>query len=115
MTDLLRVILAKLKWEERSDPDDSDDDDAVEFDKMRKDLRTFLDSCLAIDQDLATGAVHTLAMQTIDAYRGGVSLKWNDAELGIYLVFIFGEISKCVYRTPSLFFLCAHSIKKSRR
>jgi len=28
--------MAKLRWEERSDPDDSDDDDVVEFDKMRK-------------------------------------------------------------------------------
>lgn len=99
LTELLKVILAKLKWEERSDPDDSDDDDVVEFDKMRKDLRTFLDSVLAIDQDLATGAVQTLAMQTINAYRNGVSLKWNDAELGIYLVFIFGEINKSMYCT----------------
>ncbi|KXN89108.1 Exportin-T [Leucoagaricus sp. SymC.cos] len=94
LTSLLQVILAKLKWEERSDPDDSDDDDVVEFDKMRKDLRTFLDSVLAIDQDLATGAVRTLAIETISAYRNGVPLKWNDAELGIYLVFIFGEINK---------------------
>jgi len=28
--------MAKLRWEERSDPDDSDDDDVMEFDKMRK-------------------------------------------------------------------------------
>jgi len=28
--------MTKLRWEERSDPDDSDDDDVMEFDKMRK-------------------------------------------------------------------------------
>ncbi|KAF9444820.1 ARM repeat-containing protein [Macrolepiota fuliginosa MF-IS2] len=94
LTSLLQVILAKLKWEERSDPDDSDDDDVVEFDKMRKDLRTFLDSVLATDQDLATGAVQSLAMHTISLFRNGIPLKWNDAELGVYLVFIFGEINK---------------------
>jgi hypothetical protein len=33
-------------------------------------------------------------METISAYRTGVPLRWNDAELGIYLVFIFGEINK---------------------
>jgi len=103
--------MAKLRWEERSDPDESDDDDVMEFDKMRKvnhahlqridlsdlfpqDLRTFLDSALAIDQDIVTNAVQTLAFEIISAYRQGVPLKWNDVELAVYLVFIFGEINK---------------------
>lgn len=53
-----------------------------------------MDSILSIDQDLVTGAVRTLALNTISAYQNGVSLEWHDAELGIYLVFIFGEINK---------------------
>lgn len=36
-------------------------------------------------------------METISAYRRGVPLKWNDAELGVYLVFIFGEINKSTH------------------
>ncbi|KDR76202.1 hypothetical protein GALMADRAFT_247461 [Galerina marginata CBS 339.88] len=91
---LLQVILTKMKWDEDPDPDDADEDDIAEFDKMRKDLRVFLDSILSIDQDLVTDAVRTLALNTISAYSSGVSLKWNDAELGIYLVYIFGEINK---------------------
>lgn len=61
-----------------------------------QELRTFLDSILAIDQDLVTEAVRTLALNTISAYQSGISMEWNDAELGIYLVFIFGEINKCM-------------------
>jgi len=57
-------------------------------------LRVFLDSILSIDQNLVTDAVRTLAVNTITAYRSGVSIKWNDAELGVYLVYIFGEINK---------------------
>ena len=53
-----------------------------------------MDSILSIDQDLVTGAVRTLALNTITAYQNGVSVKWHDAELGIYLVYIFGEINK---------------------
>lgn len=53
-----------------------------------------MDSVLSIDQDLVTDAVRTLALNTLTAYRNGVSLKWNDAELAIYLVYIFGEINK---------------------
>ncbi|KAJ3517935.1 hypothetical protein NLJ89_g183 [Agrocybe chaxingu] len=86
---LLEVILVKMKWDADSDPDDADEDDIAEFEKMRK-----ANSILSIDQDLVTDAVRTLASNTISAYRSGVSIKWNDAELGVYLVYIFGEINK---------------------
>ncbi|KAF8968103.1 armadillo-type protein [Flammula alnicola] len=85
LTSLLEVILTKMKWDAESDPDDADEDDIAEFDKMRKDLRTFLDSILSIDQNLVTNAVRTLALNTISAYQSGTAIKWNDAELGIYL------------------------------
>ena len=64
-------------------------------DSILKDLRTFMDSVLVIDPSLVTGAVQTLAMNTLSAYQNGVSVKWNDAELAVYLVYIFGEINKC--------------------
>jgi len=53
-----------------------------------------MDSVLMVDQDLVTDAVRTLALNTLSAYRSGVSVKWHDAELAIYLVYIFGEINK---------------------
>lgn len=59
-----------------------------------QELRNFMDSILVIDQDLVTDTVRTLALETITTYQNGGSLKWNDAELGVYLVYIFGEINK---------------------
>jgi exportin-T len=53
-----------------------------------------VDAVTVIDQNLVTGAVHTLAMNTLTAYRNSVPLKWNDAELAVYLVYSFGEINK---------------------
>jgi exportin-T len=53
-----------------------------------------MDSVLMVDQDLVTDAVRTLALNTLSAYRSGASVKWHDAELAIYLVYIFGEINK---------------------
>lgn len=64
---------------------------------MKKDLRIFTDSILTIDQDLVTEAVRSLALSTITAYRNGVNLKWYDAELGVYMVYIFGEINKSAF------------------
>ncbi|KAF7968962.1 hypothetical protein HWV62_28753 [Athelia sp. TMB] len=91
---LLKVILDKMKWDEDADPDDMDEDDKTAFEGLRKDLRTFMDSVLMVDQDLVTEAVRTLALNTLSAYTSGVPVKWHDAELAIYLVYIFGEINK---------------------
>ena len=54
-----------------------------------------MDSVLVIDPALVTDAVQTLALNTLNAYQSGISIKWNDAELAVYLVWIFGEINKC--------------------
>ena len=54
-----------------------------------------MDSVLVIDPTPVTDAVRTLALNTLEAYQNGVSIKWNDAELAVYLVYIFGEINKC--------------------
>ncbi|KAJ2924870.1 hypothetical protein H1R20_g12240, partial [Candolleomyces eurysporus] len=94
LANLLEVILLKMKWDGEAEPDDVDDDDNAEFEKMRKELRTFMDSILTVDQDLVTNAIRTLAINTMTAYQSGTQLKWNDAELGVYLVYIFGEINK---------------------
>ncbi|KAF8808727.1 ARM repeat-containing protein [Phlegmacium glaucopus] len=115
LASLLEVILTKLKWAEEPDPDDADEDDIAEFEKIRKDLRSFLDAILSIDQDLVTSAVRVLALNTISAFRNGVSLKWNDAELGIYLVFLFGEINKSGGKGRAAFCQAPHVEKDSRK
>ncbi|KIK63100.1 hypothetical protein GYMLUDRAFT_72336 [Collybiopsis luxurians FD-317 M1] len=94
LASLLQVILEKLKWAKDADPTDMDDDDNIEFEDLRKELRIFVDSILAIDQDLVTDAVRTFALTTTEAYKNQVNMEWNQAELGVYLVYIFGEINK---------------------
>ena len=59
-----------------------------------------MDSTLLIDPELVTDAVRTLALNTLTAYKNGVVLKWNDAELAVYLVYIFGEINKSEWPYP---------------
>jgi hypothetical protein len=59
-----------------------------------------MDSVLSIDQDLVIEAIRTHALQTLQLYASGTTIKWNDAELAIYLIFIFGEINKSVPALP---------------
>ncbi|KAF9237674.1 armadillo-type protein [Melanogaster broomeanus] len=94
LTSLLDVILQKMKWDMDDDPTDMDEEDIVAFDGLRKDLRTFLDSVLTIEPDLVINSVRTLVLGTFSAYRNGINVEWHDAELAVYLVYIFGEISK---------------------
>jgi hypothetical protein len=59
-----------------------------------------MDSVLSIDQDLVVEAIRTHALQTLQLYASGTPIKWNDAELAIYLIYIFGEINKSVLAVP---------------
>lgn len=56
-----------------------------------------MDAVFVIDQDLATDALSNLAINTLHAYQNGNNVEWNDAELAVYIVFIFGEINKGEY------------------
>ncbi|EIW83859.1 ARM repeat-containing protein [Coniophora puteana RWD-64-598 SS2] len=91
---LLQVILQKMKWDGEEDPADLDEDDIGAFETLRKDLRTFLDSILTLDQALVTGAVKSLALNILGEYQAGIAQPWNQLELGVYLVYIFNEINK---------------------
>ena len=55
-----------------------------------------MDSVLSIDQDLVVEAIRSHALRTLQIYASGTVIKWNDAELAIYLIFIFGEINKSI-------------------
>lgn len=111
-----------MKWEEGADLDDIDEDDRAAFEGLRKvrqpltclyvlrsplncclkELRSLMDSVLSIDQDLVVEAIRTHALQTLQLHASGTTIKWNDAELAIYLIFIFGEINKSVLALPSV-------------
>ncbi|KAJ7903544.1 armadillo-type protein [Mycena olivaceomarginata] len=104
LTSLLQVILTKMKWDEEADLEDPDEDDNAEFETMRNELRTLMDGILVVDQDLVTEAVRSLSLNTIGAFQNGIAVKWNDAELGVYLVYIFGEINKVSGKGKPLFY-----------
>ncbi|KIJ62794.1 hypothetical protein HYDPIDRAFT_113893 [Hydnomerulius pinastri MD-312] len=114
LTSLLDVILQKMKWDKDEDPADMDEEDIAAFDGLRKDLRSFTDSVLTIETDLVTLAVRRLVLDTLSAYRNGLSIEWHDAELAVYLVYIFGEISKSGGKGRAAFCL-APAVPKDKR
>ncbi|THH18865.1 hypothetical protein EUX98_g8885 [Antrodiella citrinella] len=115
LNSLLNVILQKLKWDEEADPEDVDEDDRGAFEELRKDLRTFMDSALVIDQQLVSDALSSLALNTLNAFQNGVQVKWHDAELAIYLVYIFGEINKTGSKGRAAFCQTPAAVAKEKR
>ncbi len=53
-----------------------------------------MDAALVIDQSLVSDALSSLALNTLQSYQSGAPVKWHDAELALYVVYIFGEINK---------------------
>lgn len=55
-----------------------------------------MDSILTIDEQLVTEAVRSIALSTLSAYEtaraSGTSIPWQDAELAVYLVYLYGEL-----------------------
>lgn len=115
LASLLETIMAKMIWDEDTDFDDLDEDDREAFEGLRKvsfpvmlhlgalrtlkllvsqDLRSFMESIYLIDSDLVTEAIRLRAMTALTAYTNGVPVKWFDAEIAVYLTFLFGEINK---------------------
>ncbi|KAH9972786.1 ARM repeat-containing protein [Lactifluus volemus] len=114
LVSLQAVILKKMKWEEDADLDDIDEDDRTAFEILRKELRSLMDSVLSIDQELVVETIRTHALQTLQLYSSGTAIKWNDAELAVYLIFIFGEINKSSTKGRSAFSQ-APQVPKERR
>lgn len=64
-----------------------------------------MDSILIIDEELVTSAVGRIATSTLTAYEAARAagsadaVSWRDAELAVYLVYLFGELKgkgKCL-------------------
>ncbi|KAH8831825.1 armadillo-type protein [Flagelloscypha sp. PMI_526] len=111
---LLQVLLNKMKWREDADTMDDDDEEHQEFEGMRKELRTFLEHVLILDVDMVTTAIHTLTMNTFGTIKNGQSIPWTDAELAIYLLWVFGEVNKQAPKGRGAFCI-APPVEKEKR
>ncbi|KZT36068.1 ARM repeat-containing protein [Sistotremastrum suecicum HHB10207 ss-3] len=97
LTQLLTVILQKLKWEPSTFVDEEpDEDDKNAFEIMRKDLRTFCESLYLLEPDLVTEAMQSYALNIFRTYESGTPVNPEDAELAVTLVYMYGDVAKNV-------------------
>lgn len=58
----------------------------------QQDLRKFIDAVLVLDVDIVIQALSDHAHTVLIEYENGTQLTWVDAELAIYLVYLYGEL-----------------------
>lgn len=68
-----------------------------------------------MDQALVASAVQQLSLNTMKMYESGTEVPWQDAELAVYLVFIFGELMKATSGGRRAFCNCPVMEKDQRK
>lgn len=59
-----------------------------------------MDHIYGIDEDLVNAYVQRLAMSTLQqASQPGAAVSWQDVELAVHLIYLYGELQKSVKGT----------------
>ncbi len=94
LTQLLEVLAIKMKYDEEVDYREASEEEAL-FLQMRKDLKVPFDAIATLDTDLFTNGITQFVGRTFQVCRENgntiANIKWSDAELALYLTFIFVE------------------------
>jgi len=116
--ELLKVIISKMKYDEDIEFSFGEDEDEALFIEMRKNLKVFYDAIFAIDENISTQTVFSVICSTFDriniekvdgsnvSLNSSISASWSEAELALYLIYIFGESKRSTlnYEPGSIFY-----------
>jgi len=100
---LLEAIVRRMQWKVDAewgmageDDDDVDPEEIEAFMEMRRMLRSVVDAIAEIDPELFNNKVGGLVMDIYNAIRsnGPASVSWQQAELAVYMTYVFGETQK---------------------
>jgi hypothetical protein len=61
-----------------------------------QDLRTFMESILNVDEELVNAYLRTLTLDTLQTYQSGGTISWQEVELAVHLIYLYGELQKGV-------------------
>ena len=101
LVDILQMVIAKLRYSDDCEKSCllADDEDEQQLLEYRKQLRGIMEPIAVIDPDLFTSSIVSLVDASLDAVIGQLktgksvqqAIEWQDAELVLYIVFVFIE------------------------
>lgn len=109
---LLEVTIGKMRfsseeeWGADDEDEDGDDEAVTAFAEFRKNLKTLFDAIAWIDFTLFSGDIKDMLFRTLDGVDAGAagSLAWNDVELVLHVLYLYGEpAQKGVFSLSPLF------------
>jgi exportin-T len=116
LQELFQILIVKSKWDSEDEPYSMDEDEKAQFETLRRvsqeilfqtiiqvdrlqDMRTFMEIIYAVEADMVATALCTYTVNFFNQYEvRRASVTWQDVELAVYLVMIYGEVCKGVYR-----------------
>jgi exportin-T len=96
---LLRVLIQKSKYDvtETYHFGPKAGEDEALFIELRKSIKIHLEAVATIDEETYTNFISTLVCQSFDNIRqGSANMHWSNAELPLYLLYIFTEAKTTV-------------------
>lgn len=55
-----------------------------------------MDHIINIDEDLVNSYIRQFSMTTLQQYQSGATVSWQDVELAVHLIYLYGEFQKGV-------------------
>ena len=105
LTQLLQAVLTKMsygpdaEWYVGGGSEDDDEEGVAHFLDMRKNMRTLSDAIAWIAEPIYVGITKALLSGISEAIDAGgstmASLTWQQVELALHVLYIFGEAVKC--------------------
>lgn len=106
---LLPIIMNKMQWNDNVEwgfggIEEDEDEDRNQFNEIRRVLRSSFDSVYQLDNELWMSSTITLINSTLNqiSISGANSIPWYQAELVLYIVFLFAEALQCGNSIQSL-------------
>lgn len=89
---ILHAIISKMKFDDTAEwGEDGEEPDEAEFLELRKRLNVLQSQVTYINEELVTTTVSSLVLQTFRNHSSGQNVEWQDLELALYQVHLFGE------------------------
>lgn len=101
---LFQVVIRKMQYATEEEwGGDEDDEEAVQFAEMRKNLKTLFDAIAVLSEELFNANVKALLGGVLDALDAGntSNLSWQQVELVLYVLYLYGEAMKGEYASFS--------------
>lgn len=119
---LLETLVKQMQWPNDAewnpaDPGEEEDEEYEAFTQRRSRLRSDVDQIANIDPELARSRLVVFVLETFNRIQnqGPSAVPWEQVELAVHLIYIYGELRKTSTQGREIFFVIPVELTNSLR